>query len=353
MICFNVLSVSHGLTRGLNHLSWSGVLSKSRNGDVIVSREPVVTTYLYPANRVLLSPMRDANPFFHVMEALWMLAGRNDLSWIRLFNRRFKEYSDDGKTLHGAYGHRWRNHFGRDQLSDIAAGLRQKSDDRRMVLSMWDPAVDLGRSGVDFPCNTHAYFDTLNDGRLNMTVSCRSNDIWWGCYGANAVHFSFLLEYMAAATGLEMGVYRQMSNNYHIYPGIVNINHGTILDSLCKDILDHDPFTEGVVPQVYLNRNFDLKKAPLVDNPETFMEELDWFMADSALSEQNYQNKFFPRVAVPMFRAWACYKNNLHQGAFTSAQDIEDGAWMLACVQWLERRALARQMKKATVHDTD
>jgi hypothetical protein len=50
--------------------------------------------------------MRDANPFFHVMETLWMLAGRNDLPWLVRFNKRFASYSDDGgNTQPGAYGY--------------------------------------------------------------------------------------------------------------------------------------------------------------------------------------------------------------------------------------------------------
>jgi hypothetical protein len=47
---------------------------------VLVSQTPVVTCYSAPTQRVLFSPMRDANPFFHLMEALWMLAGRDDVA---------------------------------------------------------------------------------------------------------------------------------------------------------------------------------------------------------------------------------------------------------------------------------
>src|SRR5258708_2083148 len=83
--------------------------------------------------------MRDANPFFHVMETLWMLAGRNDLPWLVRFNKRFASYSDDGgATQPGAYGYRWRNYFGHDQLMDIILELKQNPDSRRVVLAMWD-----------------------------------------------------------------------------------------------------------------------------------------------------------------------------------------------------------------------
>lgn len=355
MINFTVPSVTQGLHKGLEHLKHHGKLSQSRNGPVLVGPWPVLTTYTHPTHRVLSSPLRNANPFFHVMEALWMLAGRNDLSWPRTFNEKFKEFSDDGSTLHGAYGHRWRRHFGVDQLVSITQILRKSPEDRRCVLSMWDPVVDLGRSGNDFPCNTHAYFD-LRDGALNLTVCCRSNDIWWGCYGANAVHFSFLLEYMAASVGAPIGVYRQLSNNFHLYPDIVGIDgnrHNDLrYDQLWAEIRESDFYTKptGVYSRVVESK---LRLEPLVglelNAPDTRMQtfdaELEWFMEDADL-ERDYLNPFFPLVAQPMFRAWVCYKNKFHEEAFKHAHAIAAGDWALACIQWLERKADARLAKK-------
>ena len=50
-----------------------------------------------------------------------------------------------------------------------------------------------------------------------MSIVNRSNDMIWGAYGANAVHMSMLLEYMAAMTGFQVGIYYQISNNLHAY----------------------------------------------------------------------------------------------------------------------------------------
>ena len=90
------------------HLESCGIWQESRSGKVIEYPEPVMTTYKRPEERVLFYPSRDANPFFHLFEALWMLAGKNDLEYVSRFNSRMKDFSDDGKILNGAYGHRWR-----------------------------------------------------------------------------------------------------------------------------------------------------------------------------------------------------------------------------------------------------
>ena len=133
----------------------------------------------------------------------------------------FSEFSDDGETLHDAYGYRWRRAFNQDQLEKIALRLKRNSDDRRCVLQMWDVYQDLDREGKAIPCNLSATFQIDREGRLDMNIFNRSNDIIWGAYGANAVHFSMLMEYMAHWIGVPMGYMRQFSMNWHAYTAIL------------------------------------------------------------------------------------------------------------------------------------
>lgn len=207
------------LTLGLAHLSDVGLYEDSRNGKVLVAPGPVATVYPPGFSRVSMCPLRDANPFFHLYEALWMLAGRDDVASVARFVPRMAEFSDNGTTLHGAYGYRWRYWFEYDQLNAIVGLFAKDKTTRRAVLSMWDPEVDPDTAdggGKDVPCNTHAYFAARN-GVLDMTVCCRSNDAVWGAHGANVVHFAFLHEYMAGRIGMPVGNYLQFSNNYHAY----------------------------------------------------------------------------------------------------------------------------------------
>ncbi|MCB1127948.1 MAG: hypothetical protein KDM81_15745, partial [Verrucomicrobiae bacterium] len=216
-------NVQQALPEALYQLSFEGVRRDSRNGPVFMFPEPVTTVYLRPAERVLFWAERDANPFFHLMESLWMLGGRNDVEYVARFVERMRSYSDDGVTFHGAYGFRWRQHFFEDQLPKIIAALKANRDDRRQVLSMWDTDADLGRQGKDLPCNLQAIFQIACDGRLDMTVTNRSNDLIWGAYGANAVHFSYLHEYVARSVGVEQGIYRQVSANFHAYEDVLKV----------------------------------------------------------------------------------------------------------------------------------
>jgi thymidylate synthase len=216
MFVITVRNVHDALPEAIYQLYQKGVRRESRNGPVLQFPMPVSTVYERPIERVMFWPERDANPFLHLYESLWMLAGRNDVAPLKRYTKQFEQYSDDGATFHGAYGHRWRSHFGMDQLP-IIVDILQDSTERRAVLTMWDPKADLGRDGKDLPCNDMATFQIDHEGKLNMVVFCRSNDIVWGAYGANAVHFSFLLEYMANWMQVEMGTYTQISVNWHGY----------------------------------------------------------------------------------------------------------------------------------------
>jgi thymidylate synthase len=220
-------SPDQALRLGFEYLGTQGKLNESRAGSVTVSDCPVTTIFSYPSNKVLFSPLRDANPFFHMLEALWMLNGEDDAAflnnYVSSFGPRFAESDGHRSWLHGAYGYRWRKAFGFDQLYAIVEKLSANPDDRQAVLQMWDcnseafdGCNDLLGMWKDRPCNTHIYF-RVNDDKLDMTVCCRSNDMIWGAYGANLVHFGFLMEYVSACLGVKVGRYYQLSNNFHAY----------------------------------------------------------------------------------------------------------------------------------------
>lgn len=350
-------NVNRALAHGLRWLAnFNGLNEPSRNGDVRVSRVPVMTVYDDPGNRVLFAPMRDANPFFHLMESLWMLAGRNDLPWLTQFNKQMQAYSDDGgATQPAAYGHRWRTFFGYDQLDVIANELRANPASRRCCLAMWNPGGDrdndilIGVSDLvaavsgsaDVPCNTHVYF-RINNGVLDMTVMCRSNDVYWGAYGANAVHFSVLLEYMAAKVGVQMGKLYQFSNNFHYYTDIVGDQQRAM--SLADDAEAHD---------LYASRY--LRTVPLVRQSGVFDEEVVKFCwtAEPGLTEDEYLDRvqrttltepFLIHVAEPMLLAWRAHKRKNYQAAEDKARMVMAEDWRVAATEWLSRRAL-RQRK--------
>ena len=317
-------NVNTAFTAGLQWLRVAGEREDSRNGPVLVSPTPVCTTYKNPTQRVLFCPERDANPFFHLMESLWMLAGRESVDFVSQFNSGMVNYSDDGRVLNGAYGYRWRRYFGFDQLVEVMRMLNRDQNSRRAVLTMYDPTFDLGENpdSKDIPCNTHIYFDLRGD-KLNMTVCCRSNDAVWGAYGANVVHMSMLQEVMASALGTVCGDYRQMSNNFHLYTTVHDVEKLAWADSpnLYR--------THGLKPYPLMHENSDL---------EEWLDECEHFTMFPGDATQ-YANPFFSEVAFPMYAAWVDRKNGINSG-MEWALKIEADDWRIACCDWIRRRSL-------------
>lgn len=306
---------------------------QTRNGPALVFPEPVTTTYTYPNERVLFNLDRDANPIFHLMESIWMMAGRNDVAFLTQFNKNMVNFSDDGVTFNAAYGHRWRKHFGFDQLGEVIRVLAEDRTSRQAIVQIWDSS-DLYKKTKDKACNMQVIFDTRGDV-LNMTVINRSNDIWWGAYGANAVHFSFLQEFIAGALGLPLGYYRQSSHNLHLYTDLYDaVKH-----------IDMPPHEHS--GGFYSSASEGVSARPIMDNDDwqTFLQECEFFCDNPFDVNHEYTHSFFNRVAVPV--AMVSRSRKLKEGNgrdWAYMIDAED--WRLAVLNWINRRE-ANKLTKA------
>lgn len=339
------------LPEGLHQLSVFGVDRDSRNGPVKEFNQPVTSVYLRPQERVVFWPTRDCNPFFHFMESLWMLAGRNDVEFVSQYAATMKNYSDDGETFHGAYGYRWIKHFDFNQLDEIVRILSNDPTDRRCYVQIWDAKTDLGKVGKDFPCNLGVLFRVLSDGNLDMTVFNRSNDMIWGAYGANAVHFSMLHEYVARRIGQPVGTYRQVSGNMHAYHEVYNkvASLGEVAQeyAIAPELSLWDPYVRGEVkPFPIFNLGHECW-------PQWHLE-LETFLSGS---ENDFMEPLFERVAKPMRDAWRAYKNTDDPQRFLKAKiavgQIVASDWSLACMDWIQRREAAHNLKLAETRAQD
>lgn len=331
MIVLRAYNPDQALMLGFRLLKDNHIEGDSRNGRVWRAPEPVTTEWSADRSIVSLSSARNANPFFHLMEALWMLAGRRDLAFVSEYASQMVQYSDDGGvTQPGAYGYRWRKWFETDQLLAAIDELRADPSSRRVVLAMWDGGHDLraARDGSkDVPCNTHLYLEVVG-AELRMTVCCRSNDMVWGAYGSNIVHFSILQEFVACALGLKMGRLWQISNNFHAYIEREDVERMMISTSAAS-----------VRTEMSSERLFSGE----LEGAGDFLRVLDKHL--NALYENtDVSVPFLDRVAGPMQAAWRLHKTGQTEKAIehlgTTSVD-----WFVAGRAWLQR-ALERKRAK-------
>lgn len=234
-------------TNGENEL----VAEVTRRGSKVRElRGPMMVELLDPTANTLLLPGRNDNPWASAAEFPWLIAGRADVAWLLPYLPRAAEFSDDGLTWRAGYGPRMRNWNGGhpgtkfDQLAQVVDMLRKSPDTRQAVISLWDPLQDLApqyrphdetvaiygdyvprghtypdppeKRYKDYPCTNWLHF-TVADGALDLTVVMRSNDLFWGFSAVNVLNFTLLQQLVAACLGLDLGTYRHVANNLHVY----------------------------------------------------------------------------------------------------------------------------------------
>ncbi len=375
MIVIGARNVNYALWAGGRFLREQGIQQESRNGPVLRAPFPVTTVYERPEERVMLDRHRDANPFFHLYEALWMLAGRNDLAPLLDFVKNMASFSDDGgKTQPGAYGYRWRRHFNafindrgqevdhfpRDQLAWAIRRLKADPNDRRVVIQMYDAEEDqdaADHGGRDIPCNLMALPAVSPEGRLDLTVFNRSNDMIWGAYGANAVHFSVLQEFLAAAIGVPVGRYFQVSNNFHGYlatmgKAALNWQWGTEVREAWKGRAEPGLVDTGrLLPDPYEART--VLPTPMWDasfSLEEWDQDLGMFMEDPA--RIGVRSRFLRKVACPMVMAHRAYRKEGSEAAREVLQQMPAHCdWRAGAEVWLANRDEAAERKRRAEDD--
>lgn len=335
MIVIKCRNVNQALEKGITEIQDKGVKVDSRAGETLEIQEPVTTVYSKPWERVLLSQIRDANPFFHLMESLWILAGRKDVKFLTEFNKRMAEYSDNGETFNAPYGYRARNQvcgLYQDQLSAVVELLKRDPNSRQAVVQIWDPIDLCNTSTKDKACNMQIVFK-IRSGALDMTVYNRSNDMIWGAYGANAVQFSMIQEYVAAHLNVPMGYYTQVSNSFHVYttgPG------GKKWDEVRTHYKNENLYNRSGYKLVLMTNS----EIELIEKDLELLFQLYDKGGISNCFQSLYDSEYFLDLVIPMLLTHYYYKSGDYGSAEKHCKSILSFDWRIACQQWLSNRGV-------------
>lgn len=295
----------------------NGVHRDSRNGSVIYLPEPVTMTYHMPLQRCNFTKGRDANPFFHHFESLWMLAGRRDVAFVEKFNSKIGQYSDDGVNFNAAYGYRARHHFGHDQLQEAIWLLEEDKDTRQAVVQLWDH-TDLSKETKDKACNMLMVFSCTEGDMVNLMVFNRSNDaVYGGVSGANPVHFSYFLQYVAERLGKIVGTMSFVSNNLHVYTELYDKWHTMEWDNVKPPVVD---IYYGIGPLIAI---------------ENFCNQV---MGDQFVTTNNTLSETVNKLSIPMWNYWLARQSRNEQSMWHYLQQITSAGWRKSIEEWEAKR---------------
>jgi hypothetical protein len=166
-----------------------------------------------------------------------------------------------------------------------------------------------------------------------MTVFCRSNDLIWGAYGANAVHMSILQEYVACGLARPVGHYWQVSNNYHVYESAIV----PIAARMLQPTHWLDEFTDP----------YEVLKCKSIfhDTDLSILHKHLWSWSMNPTVRVYGQIPLITHLLVPMARVWEdCHRGNWTQ-AEHSCDEIQFPDWQRAARQYIYRRSAAARSR--------
>ena len=123
----------------------------------------------------------------------------------------WKRMADSNGDVNSNYGWQWGRN---NQIDLVIETLKQVEDTRQAAISIYD-GKEISDYAFDTPC-TYAIQFTIVHGRLDMCVTMRSNDLWYG-FCNDQYCFSKLQEMIAIELGINEGVYYHFAHNMHLY----------------------------------------------------------------------------------------------------------------------------------------
>ena len=123
----------------------------------------------------------------------------------------WKRLADKPGDVKSNYGYQWCRE---NQLGKVISMLKENPETRQATISIYD-GKEIHKYDHDTPC-TYAVQFTVLDGKLNMSVVMRSNDLWYG-FCNDQYQFSNLQMLVARETGYRMGTYYHFAHNLHLY----------------------------------------------------------------------------------------------------------------------------------------
>lgn len=224
-LCRRVINEGEWVANARTGKRCKTVINADLEYDLRTGEFPVLTTkqlFWKPAIAEMLGYLRgydSAAQFRALGTKTWDANANENPAW--LTNPFRKQGTDDMGRAYGVQGRQWRNPEGKpiDQLKKIVDDLSRGVDDRREILTFWNPG-ELDRMCLA-PCmHTHT-FSILGD-TLYLTSYQRSDDLPLG-HGFNAVQVAWLLAVMARITGLKPGVAYHKIVNAHIYEDQIDL----------------------------------------------------------------------------------------------------------------------------------
>ena len=172
-----------------------------------------------PYERNITHDWRKFRQDYAFAEWEWYLSGDRNIKKLgELYGKVpeiWKHMADDHGNVNSNYGWQWNRMY---QLDYVIDRLKSDKDTRQATISIYD-GKEHPLYHRDTPCTYAIQFTIVND-RLNMCVTMRSNDLWYG-FCNDQYCFSMLQQLVARKLSIPVGTYFHFAHNLHLYNNII------------------------------------------------------------------------------------------------------------------------------------
>ena len=162
-----------------------------------------------PNSSLIYIPGRNFSIAHAIHESFLIFCDNNRVNVAGYFNKNIAQFSDDGNTLYGSYGHRIAK-----KMQGVLDKLKEDHDTRQALLTIHRVEDSIVKT-KDPPCTITLQF-TIRDEKLNMHVYMRSNDIVWGT-PYDVFMFTTIQKVFANTLGIPIGKYYHTATSLHMY----------------------------------------------------------------------------------------------------------------------------------------
>jgi thymidylate synthase len=169
----------------------------------------------FPWQNKITTPFREWKEDYAEAEWQWYLTGDRNVAKLGeiygIVPKIWEKMANEDGQVNSNYGHQWERGY---QLDKVVAKLKHDTNTRQAVISIYD-GKEICNYRHDTPCTTAIQFSVVNN-MLNMCVTMRSNDLWFG-FCNDQYCFSELQKIVSERTGYEIGTYFHFAHNLHVY----------------------------------------------------------------------------------------------------------------------------------------
>ena len=168
-----------------------------------------------PLANAITNKERDWKLEYAEAEWQWYLTGDPKISTLgEIYGKIpqiWERMADVTGKVNSNYGWQWERN---NQLNEAIYLLKRDKHTRQAAISIFD-GKEYDNYTHDTPC-TYAVQFTILHGKLDMCVTMRSNDLWYG-FCNDQYCFSKLQQIVALKLDIEPGVYYHFAHNMHLY----------------------------------------------------------------------------------------------------------------------------------------